>query len=269
MSETRVERSIEVPGDAGSVWPLLVRAGSTRAWWGLLDDDIASVAQQLTVHTGTVSCYRIWIESIVVHRSVEFSSAYLGVCPVSNVRIALSETASGIVRVTVAETLPTRVPATVHQAGELWRHRLDRLAAIVRSDDAAVDPCADITIRRTLDRLAWRPLHLAVLRDWLPLSGPGSPPRWFYAVDSDGPRRFPVTRWRVHYDDAIAMGIEIVAGAPPTEAEISVTARAASVELSVRHSGWSAQRLDAETLEVLRDRFAATWRHAVNRAARA
>jgi hypothetical protein len=277
-----VEHSVRLPSDAATVWRMLVEAGRARMWWGRLETDVTHVAQELTVSTGSSSVYRVWIESILPGRTLELASAYLGVSPVSSVRFDVL--GSGPVRLRVTETLESADPATVYQVRRLWQHRFDRLAAALTAAperpedgtetdaaDAAVDgpgPIPDISVRCTLDRPGWRPLHRSVLSEWLPLSGPAWPPRWFYVVDSAGPRPFPIIRWRTHFDDLVALGIEAVPGCPPTEAEVAVTATSTSLELRVRHTGWSALDLDAETREVLRDRFLATWQHTLQRAAR-
>ncbi|MET7459366.1 hypothetical protein [Nonomuraea sp. NPDC005501] len=270
-----VEHSVELPSDAATVWRMLVDAGRAQAWWGRLERDITHIAQELTVSTGSSSVYRVWIESIVPGRALEFTSAYLGVSPLSAVRLEVL--GSGPVRLRVTEALDAADPATVYQVRLLWQHRFDRLAAALPvapagpgaevAGAAGGGPIPDISVRCTLDRPGWRPLHRAVLGEWLPLSGPAWPPRWFYVVDSEGPRPFPILRWRVHFDDLIALGIEAVRGSPPTEAEVAVTANASSLELRVRHTGWSALDLDTETREVLRDRFLATWQHTLQRAA--
>jgi uncharacterized protein YndB with AHSA1/START domain len=265
-----VERTAELPMGAGQAWRMLVEASFARTWWGRLDADITHVAQQLTVSTGSSSHYRVWVDTLVPGRVLEFSWAYLGVSPIRTVRIEILEARPGTVRVRVVEQLETRDAASLHQAGELWRHRLDRLVAAAGSASGSVAGIQarpdDITVRCTLDKPGWRPLHTAVLHDWLPLSGSPAAPQWFYVVDSLGPRRFPITRWLAHYDDLIVIGIQILPGVRVTRAEVSVQAEAASVELAVRHTGWSSLPLDAESREVLRDRFVATWRHALRRA---
>ncbi|MBP2702988.1 hypothetical protein JOL79_04120 [Microbispora sp. RL4-1S] len=274
-----VEHSVRLESDPATVWLMLVEAGRAQAWWGRLERDITHVAQELSVSTGSSSLYRVWIESITPGEALEFTSAYLGVSPVSSVRFDLS--GAGPVRLCVTETVDSADPATIYQVRRLWQHRFDRLAAALpamSATDGVSDiaelgarggpgPIPDISVRRTLDRPGWRPLHRAVLSEWLPLSGPAWPPRWFYVVDSEGPRPFPIVRWHTHFDDLITLGIEAVRGSPPTEAEVAVTAHSASLELQVRHTGWSALDLDAETREVLRDRFLATWQHTLQRAA--
>lgn len=282
MNGFTVELSIQLPCDAGTVWRMLVHARRAQAWWGRLAMDITHVAQELTVTTGTSSVYRVWIETISPERTLAFTSAYLGVSPVTSVRFDVL--GSEPVRLRVSEALESADPATIYQVRLLWQRRFDRLAALlpgtpatsgrmVAAGDLPImeavadgDGPADIAVRRTLDRPGWRPLHRAVLSEWLPLSGPAWPPRWFYVIDSEGPRPFPIVRWRTHFDDLIALGIEAVPGCPPTEAEVAVTATSTALELRVRHTGWSALDLDAETREVLRDRFLATWRHTLQRA---
>ncbi|MFI6712471.1 hypothetical protein ACIBF7_38950 [Nonomuraea sp. NPDC050478] len=271
MNGSVVEHSVRLPCDAAAAWRMIVDARRAQAWWGRLEADITHVAQELTVATGTSSVYRLWVETILPERVLAFTSAYLGVSPVTAVRFDVL--GSGPVLLRVSETLESADPATVHQARRLWQHRLDRLVASLPGAPPAPgetdDGLADITVRRTLDRPGWRPLHRAVLSEWLPLSGPAWPPRWFYVIDSEGPRPFPVVRWRTHFDDLIALGIEAVPGCPPTEAEVAVAATATALELRVRHTGWAALDLDAETREVLRDRFLATWRHTLQRAVHA
>ncbi|MEW9552903.1 hypothetical protein [Nonomuraea sp. NPDC050783] len=274
-----VEHAVELPCDAATAWEMLVRAGRARAWWGRMEGDITHVAQEVAVSTGASSVYHVWIEAMVPEHVLEFTSAYLGVSPVTRVRFDVL--GAGPVRLRVTETLESTDPATLYQARRLWQHRLARLVAALPAAPAVAPgagagggyapgdapPVGDISVCCTLDRPGWRPLHRAVLRDWLPLSGPAWPPRWFYVIDSEGPRPFPIIRWRVHFDDLIALGIEAVRGCPPTEAEVAVTATPAALELRVRHTGWSALDLDAETREVLRDRFLATWQHTLQRAA--
>ncbi|MEU5264608.1 hypothetical protein [Amycolatopsis sp. NPDC021455] len=263
-----IELAAELPVDAGAAWRTLVEARRTRPWWGRLDRDITRVAQQVVVRTGSASHYRLWIETLEPGRLLEFTSAYLGVEPVTFVRVEVAEPGPGRTRLRLSEQLATDDPATVHQARELWRHRLDRLTAT--TDTAAQSGPVDgdaIVVARDLGGAGRRPLHGAVLRDWLPLSGTGWPPRWFHVVDSHGARPFPITGWQVHYDDRLVIGIGIVPGVRPTRADIGLAVGRESLELTVRHSGWLTIDIDAEAREMVRDRFAATWRHALRRAA--
>jgi uncharacterized protein YndB with AHSA1/START domain len=260
-----IELVAELPVGASAAWRTLVEARHARSWWGRLGRDITHVAQQVVVRTGSASHYRLWIETLEPGTLLEFTSAYLGVEPLTFVRVEVSEHRPDRTRFRLSEQLATEDPATVHQARELWRHRLDRLTATTAQ--AGPDDGDAIVLARGLGGTGRRPLHGAVLGDWLPLSGTGWPPRWFHVVDSHGARPFPITGWQVHYDDRLVIGIGIVSGARPTRADIGLGVRRESLELTVRHSGWLAVDIDAEAREMVRDRFAATWRHALCRAA--
>lgn len=281
MSEFTVEQFAEVAAPADVVWRYFVEARRIEQWWGHPGEDITSVAQQLTLRTGSSSYYRLWVESIVGSRVLEFTSAHLGVATPSHVRLEVVERGPDRAWVSVSEALRSTDPAAAHQAGQLWSHRLERLAVaagsirgVVGNGDGA-DPddplpmpqISDITARCTLVKVGWRPLHSDALCGWLPLSGPELPPRSFFVVDSAGPRPFPIRQWHLHYDDRIHIGIEIIPGEPVTAVDIAVTALDTAIELSVTHRGWAALDVDAETREILRDRFAATWRHVLQRAA--
>jgi uncharacterized protein YndB with AHSA1/START domain len=269
VKPVEIEWSVIVPGDVESVWAMIVEARHAVHWWGRLDQDLTHVAQELTIATGSTSFYRLWVDAFAPGRAAAFTSAYLGVSPITRVRFELTQTVAGVA-VQVVECLEGANPATIHQARQLWQHRLNRLVTATHGRPSGgtvilAQGTDDITASRTLGSSASRPLHAAVLAKWLPLGGAGES-RWFFVVDGHGPRPFPITHWWLHYDDLITIGIQVAPNHPDTEAQISVAAHDDAVDLVVRHGGWATVAIDEESREVLRDRFAATWQHALYRA---
>jgi len=258
----------EVVIDAGidQIWNAITSSAQAYRWWGLSDGDLDQVAREVTVQTGSSSFYRLWIDRIAAPRLLEFTSSYLGVTPTTRVRWELEPDAGSAVRVRVAERLQDRQPAALRLAGELWHLRLTMLRHVLEGTPAPGLP-PDILLSAELSGPGWRPLHPSNLVGWLPISGPELPPRWFYVIDSEGARPFPVVGWRSHYDDRLGIELQVQPDGPSTRADLSITESFGSVLLTVRHTGWAELPTDAEIRLELRSRFYATWRLAISQGA--
>ena len=154
--------------------------------------------------------------------------------------------------------------------GALWRARLSSLEAHLRGATEPRDAgIVDLLVRRRLPSTAVAPLHHGHVLDWMPASGAGLPPSAVYVVDSEGPRRFPIATWISHFDDYLAVGIQLDKVRPETLATFRVTAPCGvrPPVIEVRHVGWLDLAWPREQAVALRSRFEATWRASLEGAA--
>lgn len=265
MSGAQVQSSITIRAGIQAVWQAITLSSLAHHWWGLMDQDLDQLAREVSVRTGSSSFYRLWVERVEAPRLLEFTSSYLGVLPVSTVTWRLAQGPDRAVRVHLLERLPAGQPAELRLAEQLWELRLAMLRHVVEGTPRPSLP-ADIVFGCPLANPGWRPLHPSNLIRWLPVSGPELPPHWFYVIDSEGARPFPITGWRTHYDDRLGIDLELQPGGPPTRADLSISVSDGAVLLSVRHTGWAELALDAEIRLELRSRFQATWQLAISQA---
>jgi hypothetical protein len=265
----RVEEEIRVRASRPAAWAALTVGGGTRRWWGTLNRDLDAVAVEATVHTGSYSFDRVWVEERDEPELLELTSAYLGVAPATRVRFELHSPAGPgdplVIR--LRQLLPEDHPAVVHLAAELWRFRLARLKCALEGTAVPQEP-DELVCSRPLKDPNWRPLHRRNLTAWLPVSGDTLPPRWFYVIDSMGARPFPVTSWQQHYDERLLLGIGVDRSGTVTRAEVAVTPGSAPTGLILRvtHRGFTYTGMDSEVRLALRSRFLATWNEALAQA---
>lgn len=263
MSATVAAAAVLMAGDIEQTWTTLTSRTLAARWWGEFDHDIDRVAGEVIVRTGSTSFYRLWIDELEPPTSIRMTSAFLGVSPMTTVRIELSALPEGV-RVHVIEELAAADPAGSALATDLWWHRLEALRRIVEQTSAAADD--DLLSERTLPNPRWRPLHTANIGQWLPVSGPEFPPRQFFIVDSDGARPFPISNWHADYDERVSMRVVLATTGPASRIEMTVRESDGVVRIAVAHTGWSDLALDREVRQVLRSRFRATWRLALDNA---
>jgi uncharacterized protein YndB with AHSA1/START domain len=262
VNETIAAATVTVAADIAQTWRTITTADLALRWWGDFDHDIDQIAQQLTVQTGSTSFYRLWIEALEPPSLVTLSSAFLGVSPMTTVRVKLAQL-PGAVEVRVAEELPVADPAALALAADLWGHRLQALRRLVERTEPP-DDLDELLCERSLLHPQWRPLHTANIGRWLPMSGPEFPPRHLFIIDSDGARPFPITCWHAEYDERVELRIALSPTGPVTRVELSIRESDGVLRLTVQHTGWSELDVDGEVRQVLRSRFHATWRHAVD-----
>lgn len=267
MSTAQAEADVTIDAGIDEVWNAITSGRQASRWWGLSDGDLDQVAREVTVQTGSASFYRVWVDRIQAPGLLEFTSAYLGVTPTTVVRWRLEPAAGHGVRVRVTESLQEDQPATVRLAGELWQLRLAMLRSLLeRTPTPRLPP--DIVVSSELSGPGWRPLHPSNLTGWLPVSGPELPPHWFYVIDSDGARPFPIVGWRSHYDDRLGIDLQVQPDGASTRADLAISESDGAVLLTVRHTGWAELPIDTEIRLELRSRFSATWRLAISQGAR-
>jgi len=257
--EFAVHEEIRIPAGRPALWLALTGASGLRHWWGAADHDLDTVAQEVTVRTGSSSLHRLWVERVEPPRRLDLTGSYLGVTRPHHIRIDIGEEGT----VSVREFLTDPPPALTHLTRELWRYRLGRLATLFR--ESGPDPEPDrLTLSRTLQTPRWRPLHRQNLPAWLPITDLGLPPRSFYVIDTVGARAFPVTGWQTHYDERLSIEITVNPNYPATRAALQVNSTAVGdLRLDLCHSGWVTAGPDAETRQMLRTIFLATWRAAL------
>src|SRR6185437_13110778 len=239
MSQVQAAAEITIDADPDEVWNAITLCEQAHRWWGLADGDLDQVAREVTVQTGSASFYRLWIDQVEAPRLLEFTSSYLGVTPTTVVRWRLDPRPGSGVRVQIRELLGEQEqPASARLAGELWQLRLTMLRHVLEHTPVPSLP-PDIVLSRALAGPGWRPLHPSNLVGWLPVSGPELPPRWFYVIDSEGARPFPIVGWRSHYDDRLGIEIQVQPDGPSTRADLSISESDGVVLLTVRHTGWA------------------------------
>jgi uncharacterized protein YndB with AHSA1/START domain len=190
---------------------------------------------------------------------LRFSWRFLGVEAPSLVTWTLCEH-DGVTTVDVRQRGHDLPPTEVAELQEGWRDFLDRLAGYLRHGRPtryAFRDRIDGSVR--LPRSRFQPLHEPDLYRWMPIATDGFAPRWFFIVDSEGPRRFGIARWEVVPGRRAACEIAVHSSGAPTRCVVELETDATGARLRIRHDGWSGLGIPARQTLILRRRFTATW----------
>ncbi|GGK76531.1 SRPBCC family protein [Mangrovihabitans endophyticus] len=214
------------------------------------------------IEIGDGDFFDLSVEELAEADHLAFRWRFLGLGAQSHVRWLITDRPDGS-EVTVEDRQPGRTPAETDAMIAGWTDFLGRLARHLRTGETSrygirdeIDGTVDLP-----DAVA-DPLDPGVVHRWLPIATDGFVPRWFFIVDSDGPRRFRLDDWTDAADE-VTFRLAIPQAARPTSCAIRVTRAGAGRRLSFVHAGWCRLDLPEHRARQLRRRFTATWVSAV------
>jgi uncharacterized protein YndB with AHSA1/START domain len=244
---------LHVPCPAAEVWPALCEPGRLAGWLGEVG---AGWPGDARVHLDEADHFGATGRRLVPGELIEFDWRYLSVGRPSRVSWSLRPAGAGT-EIVLRDEDAERSPADAAERLGEWSDLAERLAHLLTTGRPGPAPdTAGGSLRLPGGRGDL--LAPATLTRWLPIATDGFQPRWFFIVDADGPRRFPVTDW---YADpaSVAFSVGVPGTVRRTECLVRAKPAGAGTWLSYVHSGWSRLGLPDRRARLLRRRFAATW----------
>ena len=261
-----VRVGIRVPAPVERAWLALLDPAKLRQWFGELDTPWR-VGSTGRIEFGDGDFFVVTPTEIVAERLLAFEWSFLGVGPVQQIRWKITAKSDSAAELIVEDTDPARTAAEADQMVAGWTDFLSRLVTYLGMGvptryawRADIDGSADLPV-------GFRPLCIDTIYRWLPVASDGFNPRWFFIVDDEGPRRFPVENWRLQLDWELTFSIAIPDAASDTTCTVALEpATGQTRRLRFAHTGWARLGLPSERGRALRRRFAATWIAALNQA---
>ncbi|GGM62342.1 hypothetical protein GCM10012275_36350 [Longimycelium tulufanense] len=248
-----------VVDEPGEVWAALREPERLARWFGDLDRPLAS-GVDTRFEFGDGDFFTVRPHRVREGELLEFDWRFLGVGPVNHIRWRV-EPAPGGTLVHVEDRDATRSPAEVAQMVDGWTDFLERLAEHLSTGRTTRYGCRDdIDGLVDLPKGPFRPLGGTDVYRWLPVASDGFGPRWFFVVDDQGPRRFPLHDWNLLVDERLTftVGIPEVSVRPSCAVQVR-SIGSSSLRLSFTHTGWASLGLPVRRARELRHRFADTW----------
>lgn len=261
-TEATVQVSVRVPRPAADLFAALHEPDRLAAWFGELNG--AWTTGGAHIEFGDGDFFLLTPAEVVDGVSITFDWSFLGVGPYQTVRWAVREMADGA-ELTVTDHDPDRSPAEAAELAEGWSdflRRLDRYLNTGRPSRYAWREDIDGSVN--LEDPLIDPLRGEALLRWLPIATDGFRPRWFFIVDADGPRRFPVEGWEQPGAWELRFDVVIPGSATPedsarTSCTVRVETDGGTPRLRFSHTGWHGLGLPDGKARTLRHRFAKTW----------
>jgi uncharacterized protein YndB with AHSA1/START domain len=238
------------------VWPALVDPERLAGWLGLVDKNWPLPGPG-HIDFGAGDFFEVARRRTDTGHLVEFEWSYLGLAPPSRVHWSVTAITGGA-EITAEDSDPARGAADTAQRTSEWADLLDRLACLLAGGppgpacpdtiEGSVLLSGDLSRLFAADRIA----------EWLPMATDGLSPRWFFIVDADGPRRFPLENWAAD-PRSLSFTVRLPDLGRRTACRVLGEQAVSGARLSYEHTGWSALGLPDRQARLLRRRFAATW----------
>lgn len=259
-----VRVDLHTSADLAKAWAALYRRDRVAAWFGDLDKPWQPDGDA-RIDFGDGDFFDVTTRTVSDRELIEFEWRFLGVGPLSVVRWTVAPDIDGTV-ITVADHDPERGAAGDDELATGWTDFFERLAGYL-----ATGKPTRYAWRDDIDGSVDLPEHVpdpldpdAVVR-WLPIASDGFRPSWFFVVDPDGPRRFPLRDWQIGPNQA-TFTVELPGARALTSGTVGVERGTGGRRLWFRHAGWLTTGLPDRQALALRTRFTATWVAALERA---
>ncbi|MFI7303826.1 SRPBCC domain-containing protein [Micromonospora aurantiaca] len=251
-----VRTAITVPVGVDDLWAALTDPVRLAAWFGTTRGDW-HVRTPWRIDFGDGDFFVVTPVRVTDDRLIEFTWSFLGVGPEQHVTWR-AEPTSGGARLTVEDADPVRPPAEIEQMRAGWTDFLQRLDGYLRTGRSTrYDWRSDIDGSVDLPP-GWDAFEPSLLYRWLPVASDGFRPAWFFVVDADGPRRFPLDDWSVR-EGTVTFTVQVTERGAGTTAELALHRLADRQRLEFSHQGWRHLGLPDNRAHALRRRFAAAW----------
>jgi uncharacterized protein YndB with AHSA1/START domain len=244
---------VRVPEPPERVWPLLSEPAGLAGWLGTVGPGWPARAR---IELDEADHAEVRVRSWVPGASIVLQWRYLDLGDAALVRWSLAAAESGT-EITFTDHDPGRGRAEHGERLGEWSDLAARLAARLATGEPQRDTPDAVTASVELPGGLGDLFTAATLPRWLPVAGEDERrPRWFFIVDADGPRRFPLTDW---YAQDLAVTFSVAVPGTVRRTECRVTGEPEPAGLAVTHTGWSRLGLPDRRARLLRHRFAATW----------
>ncbi|MEV4433837.1 SRPBCC domain-containing protein [Streptomyces sp. NPDC049585] len=255
-----VRLAVRLAAPPEHVWPALTEPDRVAEWFG----DLAAPLRpgednRLDFEDGDFFTLRPTL--LVPARQLAYEWRFLGIGKQQRIAWTLDEDGTGTL-LTVTDHDTTRTPAEAGQLLEGWRDFLTRLATHLHTGTGARYALRDdIDGAVDLPPGPYRPLTYPALLDWLPVAEDGFRPAWFFVVDDEGPRRFPLRDWELRDGQRLEFAVEIPGARahPGAHVTLAPLADGTGHRLAFAHRGWTRLGLPDGRAQELRRRFTATW----------
>ncbi|MEX2627027.1 MAG: SRPBCC domain-containing protein [Ilumatobacteraceae bacterium] len=266
---------VDVAGPVTAAWAALTRSEQLARWFATVEPPLRPGGRS-RADFGDGDFFDLAVVGMAPPTELELDWSFLGLDPPHRVRWTVSRRPGGA-RVEVVDRDPRRPPREAAEMVGGWSDFLERLRGhlatgestryVVRNElDGAVDlpsTCGD-------------PLADEAVLRWLPVATDGRSPSWFFVIDGQGPRRFPLSEWSLDPGRVLTFAVAVGVGdgdgdgvgdgdgdgahaTLPTRCTVSVTATPDGRRLAFRQTGWAATGLPARRARQLRGRFADAW----------
>jgi len=244
---------LRVPEAPARVWSALSDPAQLAGWLGAVGPGWPARAR---IHFDEVDYAEVRVRGWVPGEYIELHWSDLDLGGPALVRWSLTPAGTGT-DITITDHDPVRGRAEHGERLGEWGDLAVRLAALLTTGEPHRDTPDTLAASATLPGGLGDLFGAATLPRWLPVAGDDErQPRWFFIVDADGPRRFPLTDW---YAGGTAVTFAVAVPGTVRRTECRVTGAPAPARLAVTHTGWSRLGLPDRRARLLRHRFAATW----------
>ncbi|MCA1561451.1 MAG: SRPBCC domain-containing protein [Actinobacteria bacterium] len=249
MRDVTVDVRVSAPVDV--TWRALWDPVRLAGWFGDLDRPWV-VGRAGRIDFGDGDFFVVTPTEIVEERLIGFEWTFLGVGPVNRIRWSVRAVPDGTL-VLVEDSDPARGAAEAEQLVQGWTDFFARLKRFLETGQRSrYGWREDIDGSVELPGESFAPLRLESLYRWLPIASDGFGQRWFFVVDSNGPRRFQLDHWDLELDAKLSCSVELP-GSTTTDCTVVVDGS----RLRFTHTGWGL--LPDDRGLALRQRFAKTW----------
>ncbi|GAA4872583.1 SRPBCC domain-containing protein [Saccharopolyspora cebuensis] len=189
-----------------------------------------------------------------------FEWSFLGVGRRDLITWQLTRTNSGVT-VEVHDCNSSRSSAEADEMLSGWTDFLTRLQLHLRTGEKTRYAWRD-DIDGSVELAAddFHPLREPELYEWLPIASDGFAPSWFFVLDGEGPRRFPILDWVLEPDQQLRFAIDLSAERHHPACTVQVRDLGNGIRrLSFSHTGWNRLGWSEQRSQSMRRRFAASW----------
>lgn len=261
-----VHVSVDVASSVTAAWEALTRSEQLARWFATVDPPLRPGAHS-RADFGDGDFFEVGVVGMTAPTELELEWSFLGVGPPHRVRWTVNERSRGA-SVEVVDQDRRRPPREAAEMVDGWSDFLVRLRGYLETGvstrydvrdylDGAVD----------LPAAAHDPLSCDAILSWLPVATDGRRLSWFFVIDDQGPRRFPLSDWSLEpgrgLTFAVLIGCDEAEAVSPTRCTVTLTATREGRRLSFRQTGWATTGLPIHRARQLRRRFADTWRESL------
>jgi uncharacterized protein YndB with AHSA1/START domain len=253
-----VQVGVSIDRSPAEAWKLITERAALAHWFADADRSLDAPGP-IRFDFGDGDFFAAECETVQPGELVAFTWSFLGIGQLDRITWTLEPEGAGV-RFTAADRNPGRSPAENQQLLDGWSDFLTRLRDHadtghttryeLRDDiDGAVDLPAD----------GFAPLREDTAYRWLPIASDGFAPCWFFVVDDEGPRRFPLRDWRLVEDRSLSFVVELPGAAISPRCTVELTPAGSGRRLRFAQTGWNRVDLPVLRRQELRQRFAAAW----------